>query len=353
MTPIQTPAGFSLNQYIYNVKKAFEDAFYTNEECPIIKTVIFAPTSQYEATAGANNPTNTKLAENIEPPAIIIDPYEGKIDPSFDEYTQERDTPHTNTGNLALYLFVKALVLVINNKNIITHLQVRQLAFDIAGVVTEQRRFGASVGMSQVTHISELQGNNLNLSNRLIGWTVQWQHSLEIEAPDYSNIGIRKAFCDSELEADAIDIYSLSLTDQEQEAINISSYHEFTDETTFAAEAQPSWSIGRHTSKSWLLFHVEDDSHEHNIIQSLQDGQRIGIVEPSKNDKTIAKLDALHIYTIAASLKTVTTQIDGEDVTYYQIEIESDPPTTTELTVGNSYFLKLLAQLDLPVEIPT
>ena len=117
MTPPQTAAGFSLYQYIYNVKKAFEDAFYTNEECPIIKTVSFAPTSQYEATAGVNNPTNTRLAENIDPPAIIIDPYELKTDPSFDEYRQEKGTPHTNTGNLALYLFVRALVLVINNKN--------------------------------------------------------------------------------------------------------------------------------------------------------------------------------------------------------------------------------------------
>ena len=235
MTLPQTPAGFSFSQYIYNLKKAFEDAFYTNEECPIIKSVNFAPTSQYEADAGGHNPAIP--LEKIEPPAIIIDPYDLKIDPSFDEYTQDRNTPHSNTGNLSIYLFVRALVLVINNKNTVTHLRVRQLAFDIAAIITEQSRFSAQVGMSQVTHISELQGQNP--SNRLVGWTVQWQHSIELETTDYSNLGIRKAICD--LEADAVEIDGLTIEGTDSlrifpETIDITASEEFDFTITLYGE---------------------------------------------------------------------------------------------------------------------
>ena len=112
-----------------------------------------------------------------------------KIDPSFDEYRQERDTPHTNTGNLGLYLFVKALVLVINNKSFYDHYLVQKLAFDIAGLVTHAEGFNSRVGLSQVTHVQEAHLETQN--NRFVGWTVQWQHSVEIEPPDYSNENLR------------------------------------------------------------------------------------------------------------------------------------------------------------------
>ena len=180
--------GFSLFQYLYNVKDTFDKAFYVNDCKPVIKHIIFAPTSDYEATAGANNPQSNRLDINIKPPAIIIDLYELKIDPSFDEYRQQRDTPHTNTGNLAIYIFVKALVLVSNNKVVQSHHHVKQLAFDIAGLVTEADGFNTRVGLSQVTHIREAE---LKQSDRLIGWIVQWQHSVELEPPDYSRPELR------------------------------------------------------------------------------------------------------------------------------------------------------------------
>ena len=331
MTP-QTPAGFSLYKYIYNVKKAFEDAFYTYEECPIIETVSFAPTSEYEAFASGGL--------DIKTPAIIIDPYELKTDPSFDEYRQEKGTPHTNTGNLALYLFVRALVLVINNKNTVTHRRVRQLAFDIAGVVTEHTRFGANVGMSQVTHISELQG--YNLSNRLIGWTVQWQHSLELEAPDYSNIGIRKAFCDSELEADANDINRLNIPFNEKK-LAVSDYREFTDVSTFAAETQPSWSIGEHTSKWWLLFRVEADSDDYEKLANSLGKRTLAVSEPDKDDSTIPQTPALHTYRVTGELEAVSN-------THYQIELESDSQVINNLTDDNPYFLKIFELVEVATE---
>ena len=203
---ITTLAGFSLVQYIRNVKKAFETYFYSNDPNPIIKkdAIIFAPVAPYEATASTNNPQSERLDQNITPPAIIIDPYECKIDPSYDEYKRQGSNPHTNSGQLGLYLFVKALVLVTNNKGIQTHLQVRQLAFDIAGIITEESRFSSAVSMAQVTHVKALEQDHRH-TNRLVGWTIQWQHEIEVPTPDYSNRDLRSAICNPiEMDADRV-----------------------------------------------------------------------------------------------------------------------------------------------------
>ena len=43
--------------------------------------------------------------------------------------------------------------------------------------------------MAQVTHIREAEIKEQN--DRYAGWLVQWQHSVELEKPDYSNPTLR------------------------------------------------------------------------------------------------------------------------------------------------------------------
>ena len=84
-----------------------------------------------------------------------------------------------------------------NTKSRTSHIKVRQLAIDVAGVVTEARRFKTVAGMSQVTHIREAALHQYN--SHLVGWFVQWQHPLELDTPDYSSEGVRRSMMDDEL----------------------------------------------------------------------------------------------------------------------------------------------------------
>ena len=208
-------AGFLFSTYIENVKAALEKAFYVGQEYPIIKSVHFAPTAPYEQDAGqfqAQDYQEINRKISLDPPVIILDPYGLKADPSYDEYNQDRNVSFTNSGDLGIHLFVKALVLISNNKTRDSHIHVRQLAIDIGGVINENRRFGGQVQMSQVTHIQEAALHQYN--SHLIGWTIQWQHSIVIEPPDYSNIGIRKAIVDDTMKADAAQVKEITFTVQ-------------------------------------------------------------------------------------------------------------------------------------------
>ena len=189
ITSDTTHQGFSLFHYIHNVKQTFEEIFqsHTNEGKPVIEadSIIFDQTSRYLDNPAQNKPESEKIAVEAELPAIVIDPYEMKIDPAFDEYRQDKDTPHTNTGNLGLYLFMRTLALMSNSNSPRAYYYVRQFAVDIAAIITNSEGFNSRVGMSQVTHVQEAP---LHIQNELvIGWMVQWQHSVELEMPDYSD----------------------------------------------------------------------------------------------------------------------------------------------------------------------
>ena len=125
-----------------------------------------------------------------------------------------------------------------------------------------------------------------------------------------------------------------------EQSLSVSDYREFTDVSTFAAETQPSWSIGEHTSKWWLLFRVEADSDDHVFLGHLVNARRLSIFEPDDDDDTIPKLVPLYTYRVAGELEAVST-------THYQVELESDSPVITGLTDDDSYFLKLLDSVEI------
>ena len=197
-------AGFSLRQYLLNVKNTFDETFFVNDTKPVFKTITFAPTSKYQQNVGANNPNSEAILKNIEPPACLLDLYTLKTDPNYDEVRHDRTSIFTNDGNLFIYLYMRALVIVSNLRET-AHYQVRRLAVDAAGLITQTGRFGAPIGLAQVTSIAEVQELQ-QLNNHLIGWEVLWQHSVELEAPDYTNPNLRDF-----PEANADDIYDLNI----------------------------------------------------------------------------------------------------------------------------------------------
>lgn len=187
-----TPAGFSLRQFTLDIQHAFREAFYIGEDYPVFNEIFFSPIYPFQENVGATAPGSEVLDFNMNPPSCFIDLYEFKTDPSFDEFRHEETSTYSNLGNLGIYLYMRALIIV-SNRFDFSWYQVRKLAIDVAGVVTNLERFGAKVGMSQVTEISEVP-NVRQRSDHYIGWQVLWQHSVELEPPDYSSVEMRRAF---------------------------------------------------------------------------------------------------------------------------------------------------------------
>ena len=170
---MEKPVGFSLCQYLYNVKHAVEEAFLVKSDgSGILKKVEFSPIHDFQF-------------KDIDVPACILDMYSLKVDPSFDEFQHKGDTEKSNLGTLALYMYMRALVLVSNRRER-SHFDVRQYALDLGGIVTDARRFESRVGFSQITTIEETREVQ-DRNNSLLGWTVEWQHTVELEAPAYES----------------------------------------------------------------------------------------------------------------------------------------------------------------------
>ena len=202
MSP-DAPGGFSLTHYLYDVQSALKEAFYVGEQYPVFKQVPFAPTYQFQDNVGASSPESEALLGNIDVPACLLDFYGFKTDPSFDEFKFENTSVYSNLGNLGIYLYMRALVLVSSGDER-SWLTVRKLAADVAGVVTESERFGGIVGMSQVTEIGEV-AEIRRRSNFYVAWEVLWQHSVELEPPDYSRVELRRALSDDCDDSDVTD----------------------------------------------------------------------------------------------------------------------------------------------------
>ena len=167
---MDTPAGFSLCQYLYNVKHSVSETFLMDTSTPVLKAVEFAPTSDFEH-------------KKIDVPACVLDFYGLKADPSVRDFQHKENSIFSNVGNLPLYVYMRALILVSNHQKD-CHFFVRQYALDLAGLVTDQGRFGARVGLSQVTDVQEVREVQ-ERNNHLVGWEVLWQQTVEIEPPNY------------------------------------------------------------------------------------------------------------------------------------------------------------------------
>ena len=203
-------AGFSLHHYLRNVKATFEEAFYVNDEKDdkrVIKTVIFAPTSRFESNAGTFSSESQGALHNIDPPACVLDLYEARTNATVSQEIYS-DSAFTNTGDLEIYIFMRALILVSNRRPNVAHFKVRQLALDIAGLVTEVGQFGTPSGLAQVSNVQAVQEVQ-EMNNHLIGWEVLWHHQLQLNAPDYSNPALRGL-----PEADANPIYDVSIFEE-------------------------------------------------------------------------------------------------------------------------------------------
>ena len=120
------------------------------------------------------------MLDNLQPPACVLDMYALK----------RVMNPYSTTGNVCLNMCLRA-VIIVEKRSLAAERQVRQLAIDVAGLVGERGRFGTKTGMSMLMGIGEV----VELQNHyphLIGWEVEWQHSVELSAPDYSEVGLRQ-----------------------------------------------------------------------------------------------------------------------------------------------------------------
>lgn len=151
-----------------------------------------------------------------------------------------------------------------------------------------------------------------------------------------TEITLMHPMTDLEPESDQVPVAFL------EQPLEVSDYRAFTNANTFAAETQPSWSIGEHTSKWWLLFRVEEDSVDHVFLKHLVNARRLAVFEPDDDDATIPKVLPLYTYRVAGGLEEVGT-------THYQVELTSDSPAITGLTDNDSYFLRLLDSVEIIV----
>ena len=143
----------------------------------------------------------------IDPPTLVLDIHEAQFNPGTGEFRHDRVGMYSNVGNLALYMNVRALVLVneaekcedyLANQELITRygspigerievtdpsVLVRKLAFDVAAFATRLSRFKSPVGMSQVIRIGPVSDARMN-QGTMLAWEVIWQHSVNIGEPD-------------------------------------------------------------------------------------------------------------------------------------------------------------------------
>lgn len=179
-------AGFDLGKFLLNIQDVFEKAFFVNDPAPVLKSVLYHPTGRYAPTHALwENPDTAKpnpIMENLNGPACILDLY---------QVTSNAETHFSDTGNLNLYAHLRAIVLVQNVPLENPHYRVRQLAFDVAGLVTEQTHFGTPSGMSQVNSVREAEEIERQHEN-ILGWIVEWQHLIEIHKNDYSRPELRE-----------------------------------------------------------------------------------------------------------------------------------------------------------------
>lgn len=185
-------SGFSLPTFLSTIASVFEAAFYVDDPCPVLNDVVFGSTRRLREMPDTGKPIVIALCklpvkskgmmrlDDIKLPACILDLYGLKSGVD----------PYTNRGDLSLNVYLRAIVLVAKSE-LSSELRVRQLALDIAGLVTEQGRFGTLSGMSMVTSVGEVIAVESHYPH-LVGWEVEWQHSIEIGAPDYSNPALRK-----------------------------------------------------------------------------------------------------------------------------------------------------------------
>lgn len=169
--------------YLNRIKDIFEKKF--KKETPIFRHIDWTETQNFEEL-------------EIDLPALLLDLEGAKMNPAAGEFEHEDTSIYSNLGELELYAYVKAVILVnnrsiesVNGGDICAHTWVRQLAFDVAGFVSAMSRFGHAVGMSQVIEIRPSGGNrDLTRVNTttLISWIVRWQHSISLGEPDYRGI---------------------------------------------------------------------------------------------------------------------------------------------------------------------
>ena len=113
------PGGFHVPTYLRAIKNSFEEKFQPEGETQIFKSIIFSESKDFEA-----------LDMNL--PGIILDLEGAKMNPAQGEFQHAETSIYSNLGQLELYAYVKATIIV-SNRSIDPHTCVRRLAFDVAG----------------------------------------------------------------------------------------------------------------------------------------------------------------------------------------------------------------------------
>ena len=164
------PGGFEVAAYLLKVKDLFTDKFQPKDpkdltdKCPRFKDICFGEEHDFE-----------KIEMAL--PGVLLDLQGAKLNPTQGEYRHSQQSIHSNKGNLALWLYMHATI-VVNNRIPDPNVTARQLAFDVAAFVNAQSRLGSPTGMSQVYEIAPVeQARRDNIA--LIAWRVKWQHSIE------------------------------------------------------------------------------------------------------------------------------------------------------------------------------
>lgn len=123
---------------------------------------------------------------DIALPAILLEVSAAAMYPAVGsgDFRHQDNSIHANLNQLALYAYCTARIYV-SSRATDPHKLVRRLAFDVAGFVTHASRFGQPCGMSQVTHIEELEAVRRRETN-MIAWVVRWMHSINLGNPDYT-----------------------------------------------------------------------------------------------------------------------------------------------------------------------